>query len=248
MHLVTTKELRKYVAEILVIIIGILIAFQVEEWRQGLRQERDLQASLVRLKEETEVNLGLCATSIPDTLLQANNALAVVNALQSGQLSPESLVGFEAGLTNLGALYKPPFLSSVAEEMIATGLLKELVNADLRISVAGLPKLVQRVVDEYSDQRQAMNVTVNVLASRVEFHYPGPFNFDEIRGTRSEQPRGAYERAITVNYDFESLAGDVYFTNLMIEVADTYGDLHSIQRGLCRATERVNALMVESGE
>ena len=130
--------------------------------------------------------------------------------------------------------------------MIATGLLRELANSQLRISVAGLPRLVQRVVNDYSDQRQALNITMNELARRVEFHYQGSFYVETVV-PRASGPIAVFEGAIDVNYDFDALVGDAYFRNLLIETADTFGDLYAIQRNLCDATEEIAALLEESG-
>ena len=57
MPLLSKKDLVKYFAEMLVVVFGILIAFQVDEWRQDVREQREIDAALVRLKEETASNL-----------------------------------------------------------------------------------------------------------------------------------------------------------------------------------------------
>ena len=41
----------KCFAEMVVVVLGILIAFQVEEWREDLREQREIDAALVRLKD-----------------------------------------------------------------------------------------------------------------------------------------------------------------------------------------------------
>ena len=40
------KQLQSYLAEFLVIVLGILLAFQVEEWRDELGQEREVAAAV----------------------------------------------------------------------------------------------------------------------------------------------------------------------------------------------------------
>jgi hypothetical protein len=236
------KQLLIYAGELVVIIVGILIAFQVEEWREGLQQDRELQAALVRLREETAFNLDRCSRSIPSAIAKADDTLFVLNALQTGELRPEGTSRFESGLARMAGLRKPGFLSTVAEEMIATGLLKNLENSALRVQVAQLPELVSRIVSDYSDQRQALSITMNELAKRVEFRYRGSFDTQTARGDGSSWARG-FESDITVEYDFEALAGDNYFINLMIEAADTHGDLYGSQRSLCDTAQDVIELL-----
>ena len=65
MTAVSKKQLRVYLAELAIIVFGILIAFQVEEWRDERRNEQDMQASLQRLAEEIKQNLAICEARLP---------------------------------------------------------------------------------------------------------------------------------------------------------------------------------------
>jgi hypothetical protein len=55
--ILTREKLATYGIEVLVVVFGILIAFQVEEWREDRQRSRDLDAALIRLAEETAANL-----------------------------------------------------------------------------------------------------------------------------------------------------------------------------------------------
>ena len=124
MQLLSKKDLVKYFAEMVVVVLGILIAFQVEEWRQNAREQREINSALVRLKDETKVNLRFCEAAVPASVRQVRMTQVVMDSLQAGHLLESDRSQFEAGLVKLGWLAYPPYQSTVAEEMISTGLLK----------------------------------------------------------------------------------------------------------------------------
>jgi hypothetical protein len=234
------KQLLIYAGELVVIIVGILIAFQVEEWREGLQQERDLQASLVRLKEETTINLERCARAVPAALRKTDSGLFILNALQTRRLEPGDVEQFESALTRLSGLRMPGYVSTVADEMIATGLLRELRDPELRTAVAGLPGRFERTQNDYAEKGQALERAFDELNRRVEFRYQGSLDVQTIREKSRNRP---FEANMTVKYDFDALTGDPYFVNLMIEAADSFGDLYDAQQLFCDATEEVSALL-----
>jgi hypothetical protein len=138
MAILTKEKIATYGIEVLVVVFGILIAFQVEEWREDRQQSRDLDAALIRLAEETAANLKNCEKVIPVLADHAQSVLAVVRVLNDGHLSDADIELFDAGLIRVGYVTGAPYSETVAEEMIATGLLKNLANAELRNRVAEL--------------------------------------------------------------------------------------------------------------
>ena len=60
MPLFKKKQMSLLAAEFVVVVLGILIAFQVEEWREGRQEAEEIRASLLRLAEETTANIALC--------------------------------------------------------------------------------------------------------------------------------------------------------------------------------------------
>ena len=235
------KQLLIYAGELVVIIVGILIAFQVEEWREGLRQDRDLQASLVRLREETANNLERCARAVPAALRKTDSGLFILNVLQTRRLEPGDVERFESALARFSGLRMPGYVSTVADEMIATGLLRELRDPELRTAVAGLLGRFERTQNDYAEKGRALEKTFDELNKRVEFRYQGSLDVRAVREISTSRP---FESNMAVKYDFYALAGDAYFINLMIESADSFGDLYDAQEAFCDATEEVSALLV----
>ena len=100
--ILTKKKLATYGIEVLVVVFGILIAFQVDEWREDRQRNRDRDAALIRLAEETAANLRACELVVPVNAEHAQWVLAVVRALNAGHLSDASKESFDAGRIRVG--------------------------------------------------------------------------------------------------------------------------------------------------
>lgn len=236
MPLLTRKDWTGYLVELVVVVLGILIAFQVEEWREQLGEQRELRAALLRLKEETKANLTICETALPLAAQVASSAHVVVKSLSSGRLADGDIDQFEAGLVMMGFNPRPPFVSTVADEMISTGLLKKLENEQLRTSIAALPANILGLRD-VSGRGAEFEVTMGELSRSVEFDYTGPADLDELYGV------GIFERGLSVRYDFDSLSRNKYLKNLLIDATDTHTDRYARVRYFCESLAQVDDLL-----
>jgi hypothetical protein len=245
MPLLSRKDLVKYFAEMLVVVVGILIAFQVDEWRQNVREQREINAALVRLKDETKANLRICERTVPMSARQARLVQVVLQSLQAGHLLESDRSQFESGLVKLGWLVTPPYQSTVAEEMISTGLLKELEQAELRTGIARIPGSVESAERSFLDQRGQREEPRGELWKLVEFRYEGSFDLMEMEGRRAGS--SAFEDATKIIYDFPKLAADSYFRNLVVRAANIQVENYGINQRICNFFEDINAQLTDQG-
>jgi hypothetical protein len=199
MAILTREKLTTYGFEVLVVVFGILIAFQVEEWRDDRQRSRDRDAAMIRLAEETAGNLQNCEKVIPVQADHARWVFSVVRALNDAHLSDENIESFDAGLTRVGYVTGAPYSESVAQEMIATGLLKELENPELRNLVAELPVWIRGARNWDLDSRGSIQAAVAEVAKAVDFEYHGELTAPE----DSDGPATGFEAGIRVNYVLE---------------------------------------------
>jgi len=230
MPILTREKLSTYGIEVLVVVFGILIAFQVEEWREDRQRDRDLDAALIRLAEETTANLEVCERVVPRFADHARWVMGVVRALNEGQLAEADIESFDAGLVRVGYIQGAPYSVTVAEEMIATGLLKELDNAELRNRIAELPVWAEDARGWFDDTRGSLRMAVVEVAEAVEFEYRAPF--PALEG--SEVENLDFEAGIGVEYEFEELVANRTLKNVLIEAADTHLDMWIHHTVLCR--------------
>ena len=241
MAILTKEKLATYGIEVLVVVFGILIAFQVDEWREDRQRSHDRDAALIRLAEETAANLQNCEKVIPVLADHAQSVLAVVRVLNDGHLSDADIESFDAGLIKVGYVTGAPYSESVAEEMIATGLLKDLGNAELRNRVAELTVWIEGARSWDLDSRGSLRAAVAEVAKAVDFKYHGKLKVPEV----SDGPDTSFEDDISVDYVLEKLVANQTLKNVFIEAADTHLDMWRNHSDVCRKFEDIQSLLTE---
>ena len=226
-------------AEMAVVVLGILIAFQVEEWRQSLAEQREIEAALVRLKDETKANLDFCELVTPYSQGLVRAAQTVLRSLQSGRLIQSDRSQFESGLVKISWLSMPPYYSTVAEEMISTGLLKELDRADLRSNIARIPGSVASTERRFVRQLEIADRVRIELLKHVEFRFDG--SIDESLTAKVESGSSTvFVDSITVSYDFDALVNTTYLKNLTIDAVGNQVENFAANQRLCKLFQDVN--------
>ena len=92
MGLFSRKDLAGYSIEIVVVALGILIAFQVEEWRESRQIQEDLNLAMVRLVDETQQNTSFCGAFIKRRAKALDAVETVLLSLQQGELREACLL------------------------------------------------------------------------------------------------------------------------------------------------------------
>ncbi len=241
MAILTREKLATFGIEVVVVVFGILIAFQVEEWREGRQRSQNLDAALVRLAEETAANLRLCELVVPVNADHAESVLAVLRALNVGQLNDADIESFNAGLIRVGYVTGAPYSATVAEEMIATGLLKDLENVDLRGRIAQLPMWIDGVRAWETDTRGSLRAAVAETAEAVEFVYDGDMPWVPSH----DGPDTRFEAGISVDYVLEDLFANRTLKNVFMEAADTHLDMWRNHKGVCQKFAAIQSLLTD---
>ena len=242
MAILTREKILAYGIEVLVVVFGILIAFQVDEWREDRQRSRNLGAALIRLAEETTANLQNCEKVIPIQADHAQSVLAVVRVLNDRHLGDTDIEPFDAELIRVGYVTGAPYSDTVAEEMIATGLLKDLENAELRNRIAELPVSIEGAQSWDRDSRGSLQAAVAEVAKVVDLEYHGKLLAPE----DSDGPATGFEDGIRVNYVLEELVANRTLKNTFIEAADTHLDMWRIHRDLCLRFEEIQSSLIKS--
>jgi len=229
MALASKKQYHVYLVELAVIVLGILIAFQVEEWRDARQSEQDMQASLQRLAEETQQNLIMCDRRQAQHLTAAEGVEQTFLSLRSGALLDSEIARFETGLTRAAELPNFTPRTTVADEMISTGLLKDLGDNELRQAIAGLQSLQGYVGASYANRRASIRELSRILYEFVEIDF-----VDKATVFGPERKfAGSLEAQSRVLYDFEEMAANRRLINQYFEALDSHVDLLGDIRQMC---------------
>lgn len=133
----TKKSFASSAKEAAVITFSILIAFSLDAWWEGVQVERDVQDILQAIEIELEGNLASLGTS-------SERHLAISDAI-SALLKDRASDGFEmeafSGAVIELEVFEP--VTGAVDTLVATGLLSEVGDADLRLLLGSYAALLQ---------------------------------------------------------------------------------------------------------
>lgn len=189
------------VLEIFIVVFGVFIGLQVDDWNKA-RQDRALEHEyLERLYADLEYTLeSRGRASEWDETRMAQQTL-VLNALRSGHLAEGDREAFGTGLALFGFVSGIEIRWSTVDELRATGAMNLIRDVSLRSRILNLDATIAR--------RQG--ISGKFLDSIYAFrHQIGDrYGIGNFEGERT---------AVKLVYDFETLAADPGFVNALSQI------------------------------
>lgn len=183
------------VLEVLIVVVGIFAALQVDDWNQR-RKDRVLeQQYLERLHTDaiTAVERQREARNWNQTRVRTQEI--VIGAIRSGALGDDQRAGFSVGLAHAGSHNPLIWHWGTVEELYSTGNI-------LLINDTGLRNLISATEGGYMRRLEIINAAkaqIHISRGQISRH------FDPIEyGYSSDSPA-------TVHFDFEALSSDKEF-------------------------------------
>ncbi|WGK65857.1 DUF6090 family protein [Croceiramulus getboli] len=129
----TRKYLLYAVGEIILVVIGILIALQINNWNENRKSKIQGQLYLNRLLSENKEDLATFNNNIKELEKGIETVKALSAVLNSNSTSDSLLIVAANDFFGYGSIY-PIFSSSTStfEDLSSTGNLKDIQNATLR--------------------------------------------------------------------------------------------------------------------
>ena len=218
---VTATEWLLLAIEALVVAVGILIAFEIEEWAQDRRDERQVERGLVRLFEETQDALGVYLTHTYRSIRILNKMSADAQILQDNRCPADfeaiTLFDYEFIAHPSRAAFDE-FVAKIGTSAIPNKRVREALN-DFDIETANYRYLMSRVMG--SPLLGADDERVQYVAGKSSIT-PGVDG--GISSTLPDNPEDMssgfdffadYEarRAVKRSYDRDALCSDKAFRN-----------------------------------
>ena len=141
----TGKYFKYAVGEIILVVIGILIALQINNWNENRKNNKIEQNYLISLQEEFEFNKQNLGTVINLNDKNANFGLQILK--HTGPLEPEIRnKTFDSLLVNTIG-YEVEFRprNEIIDELISSGKLALIHNSKLRTELSSWAEAVQRI-------------------------------------------------------------------------------------------------------
>jgi len=202
-----TKSIREQnwftvAVEIIIVVLGVFLGLQVNNWNEW-RQNRALeQEYLVRLYEDMEGSLADYAVNYRWDTTRIETQEFVLEALRAGKLAEEDRETFARGLVYVGWINPIRRRWGTVEELNSTGKLSVLRDLELRTLIAATD----------GDYLRADRIVRESIAQILLLRVPIFKRFDPLTyGGNGLDP-------VEASFDFDALAADRQFINLFSNV------------------------------
>ena len=138
--MLTENKFSKYllyaIGEILLVVIGILIALQINNWNENTKDRRIEQGYLVSLKEEFNYNLIELDKMMERNDFNGDNALELSNLMgpDNPSITEKEFADLVMNMTNWEVQYRPN--KAVLDEIISSGKLTIFSNDKLKFALS----------------------------------------------------------------------------------------------------------------
>jgi len=207
------------VGEILLIIIGIMLALQLNNWNEDRKAQVEFELYIEQLKVDVRKAIGNAQMAKENVDKFMGNQEYIFEFLMLSEYSSEELADFEAGLFRLGSTYEP---------QIYVGLLGDLMNGNTAI-ISRDRDLVQKARETESSvegslnaiQRNSERIALNT-ANLPPFLGPGLSDRSRRPNYSLEQLRSSEEFKNNADAIIKSMSATILFTQLIIDRLETF--------------------------
>jgi hypothetical protein len=132
----TGKYLKYAIGEIVLVVIGILIALQINNWNENSKERYVEQEYLVSLKEEFNHNLIELDSVVKSNTFNRVNAVELSNLMgpNSPSVTEKEFADLAMNMTNWEVQYRPN--QAVLDEIISSGKLAIFSNDQLKFTLS----------------------------------------------------------------------------------------------------------------
>ena len=198
----TGKYLKYAIGEIVLVVIGILIALQINNWNENKKLFNKTQTYLNALNTEIETNI-----SNLNIYIETTHSDIVESATTLANLHSEEAVRFNDSLLRLTLetrpIYKSLMVNSTFDDLINSGVLENLNNTDLKNKILTINPLIESINENYTNAKNVWN----------EFQVPylmkysnASGNWDSIRSVPiMKLPYKRTKEAFVNNHDYANI-------------------------------------------
>jgi hypothetical protein len=193
--------------ELVVVVIGIVLALQLDQWKQEHELRQREQAVLARIGEELDAFVAHAERVVALSEHRVELATLVLNALRERRLDERDRDAFEDGLNALDVVRAPGWTLATVDELISSGELGLVRDAELRAGLVQLREQVRVANEALIHVRSEMSDYVPVVHLKLLF-VP-----DSVGAERARLPGDRIFGSRVADYDFDALAADPEVVN-----------------------------------
>ena len=196
------KYFKYAIGEILLVVIGILIALQVNNWNEKRKLRTTQKNYLKELSADIDSMKVQYKSLVEDNTQDLTSALEVFNSLKSCELKKEQKKHLDELLISYNSLIVFYQVRDTYEEMLSANILAEIENKKIKTNITEFyahRDAMQHYIDEY---RQDISNSYTIIKKHITFDY------------------NSKGQSIVV-YDIAELCESAEFKNAIFEVVRT---------------------------
>lgn len=187
--------------DFLIVVAGILLAFQITSWNEARRDKALEREYLERLYADIENTLESRGRAAQWDETRLTQQTLVLNALRSGELRDEDRAAFDTGLSWFGFVSGPEVQWATVDELRSTGAMNLISDVTLRSAILRFD----------ADLNRRQGITRNFMESIYAFREQLGGKFEVVNFTSERND-------VKLNYDFDALAADPAFRNALSQI------------------------------
>jgi len=200
--LIEQQNVRKYllyaIGEILLVVVGILIALQVNNWNEERKDKDKSYNYLIRLNEDIDLILADVDNSLKGAERKLKNSIIVQEALEAKQLAKSKQKNFDLYLEEYHHFYITIQDARTYNEMMSVGEINLIENQWIRNAFSSLANYREFIMDV-----NRINTDVQMQNSQFFETY-----------VRYRFENALTDSAVSIpTYDFQAMAADEKFIN-----------------------------------
>tara|TARA_R110002072_G_scaffold202443_7_gene360252 strand:- start:3066 stop:3782 length:717 start_codon:yes stop_codon:yes gene_type:complete len=227
----TSKYFKYAIGEIILVVIGILIALQINNWNENRKSQAKSYNYLQRLKVDLDNVSVDVDNAVMSTESRYKRALVALEALESKELMPSKQNDFEQHLRGYFKFEISAQNTTAYNEMISSGDLGLIKNEWLRNAFAELSDRRDFLIELNQSNHNAYKNNSRLIEKHVLYNI---LNLD----TDSTK--------VIAKYDFEAMINDRSFVNQISNQAYAWYDVNRIYKGYQRQVNTIkDSILIE---
>lgn len=220
----TSKYFKYAIGEIILVVIGILIALQINNWNENRKENIKSYNYLQRLNDDM-VNVSKSVNSSVKAIEQKQkNSMLVLEALESNELPISKKADFDRYLKEYFQFEITIQNANTFNEMISSGDLKLIKKQWLRTAFSNLSEYREFIMEVNQSNHNADKINNDLFKKHVRYHV---YNVD----TDSTK--------VTTTYNFNAMAKDTLFINQISNQSYTWYAILRMYKGYENYVNRI---------
>ncbi len=231
------------IIEFVLVIFGVLIALQVNNWNEARLEKAREQAALDRLQHEFSEILSSAKLRKSEVVNYRDNLDVVIQSIARGEIAEEERLAFEDGLRWAQIYRSLTGRSAVYVELLSAGNLALIGDDGLRAALASYDEQVTKSEAGFLHIRSIQTANAPAFIRHYELS-PTAFNREwSVAATIAD--RGTTYRALDT-YDFEAMQADEDFRRAAAQMREAQAFYFTWHQASVARAERVCQRLAET--